>query len=87
MVTIVYSDDFLSSSKKLPAPQQKKLAGLLVLMTENPFHHLLHTKSLTGPLSGLYAFRITRDWGVMFQFLSPDSVQLLDVGHRREIYQ
>lgn len=87
MITIVYGDSFLRSAQKLPRAQQNKLAKLIEILQENPFHPQLHTKSLTGQLSGLYSFRITRDWRVIFQFLSPEGIYLLDIGHRKDIYR
>ena len=86
MINIYYSNYFLSQAKKLPSHQQKKLAELLKLLQENPFHPKLHSKNLTGKLSGLYSFRITRDWRVIFQFLSPAEVRLVEVAHRKDIY-
>ena len=62
MISVVYTDFFLRSARKLPKPQQNKLAQLLGTLQENPFHPKLHTKTLTGPLTGFYSFRITRDW-------------------------
>ena len=87
MVTVSYSKYFLSQSKKLPKAQQEKLAKLIELLSENPLHPQLHTKHLTGRLSGLYSFRITRDYRVIFQFLSPSEIQLIDVAHRKDIYR
>lgn len=87
MVRVLYSDRFLRSAKILPKTQQKKLAQLLEKVADNPFHGTLHTKPLSGTLAGLYSFRITRDWRVIFQFLSPDEISLIDVGHRRDIYR
>lgn len=63
---IVYSSDFIKSAKSIPKPIQKKLAALLEILNENPFHPKLHTKPLVGPLRGFYSFRITRDWRVIF---------------------
>lgn len=87
MVTVSYSKYFLSQSKKLPRTQQEKLAKLIDLLSENPIDSKLHTKHLTGKLSGLYSFRITRDWRVIYQFVSSTEVQLLDVAHRKDIYR
>jgi toxin YoeB len=86
-MTIIYGKSFLKSAKKLPFKGQKKLADLIFLLQKNPFNPLLHTKSLSGPLSGLYSFRITRDWRVIFQFLDENTIKLLLVGHRKDIYQ
>jgi len=71
MMELVYSDEFLRSAKVIPSPQQRKLARLLDVLREHPFHPSLHTKHLSGPLLGLLSFRITRDWRVMFQFMNP----------------
>ena len=87
MIRLVYHPNFLHSGKLLPKTQREKLSKLLVLIRENPFHPLLHTKRLTGALSGLLTFRITRDWRVLFCFLAPDCIQLLRVRHRRDMYQ
>jgi len=83
----VYSKGFLKSAKNLPKAQQYKLSKLLELLKENPYHHFLHTKYLTGELSGYLSFRITRDWRVIFRFLDPDTIQLLRVKHRKDIYR
>ena len=80
---IVYGKRFIKSAKRLPLRVQDKLDSLLEIVSNNPFQHRLHTKHLTGKLSGLYSFRITRDWRVVFQFLSSEVIKLIDVDHRR----
>ncbi|MCK4781518.1 type II toxin-antitoxin system mRNA interferase toxin, RelE/StbE family [Candidatus Parcubacteria bacterium] len=87
MIILVYSNYFLKSARKLPKIQQNKLAELLEKFQKNPFSSELHTKSLTGKLAGFYSFRITRDWRVIFQFLSSEKIQLIDIGHRKDIYK
>lgn len=87
MIEIFYSDYFIRSAKKIPLAQQEKLAYLLTLLQKNPFHSQLHSKPLTGKLFGFYSFRITRDWRVIFQFISPQKINLVDVGHRKDIYK
>ena len=87
MIELVYGGEFLRSVKTLPVSQQRKLARLLELLREQPFHPSLHSKRLSGPLLGLFSFRITRDWRVMFQFTSAMTIQLLRVAHRSDIYR
>ena len=87
MIKVYYTSRLLRSAKKLPSKQQDKLAELLILLTENPFDPRLHSKPLVGDLSGLFSFRITREWRVIFQFLNPDELKILDVGHRKDIYR
>lgn len=71
MVQIVYNKNFLKSAACLPKETQIKLAKQIEVIREKPFLPKLHTKYLTGELAGLLSFRITRDWRVIFQFLSP----------------
>ena len=87
MIELQYTKHFLKSAKKLPASQRKKLAKLLENLSEHPFSSLLHTKPLTGELTGFYSFRITREYRVIFQFLNPTVIKLIDVAHRKEIYR
>lgn len=87
MLTVVCTNSFLKSAGKLPKSQQNKLAQLLETLRDNPFHFKLHTKPLTGSLTGFYSFRITRDWRVIFQFLTPDKIKLIEIGHRKDIYK
>lgn len=87
MIAVQYSDYFLRSARKLPKEQQEKLVPRIELLSENPFHPKLHSKHLTGKLSGLYSFRITRDWRVIFQFVSPQQIELIDVANRKDIYR
>lgn len=86
-MTIRFGDHFLKSAKDIPKTQQRKLARLLELFEDNPYHPFLHTKSLVGELAGFYSFRITRDWRVIFRFESPTEIVLIDVGNRKDIYR
>lgn len=87
MTRISYHGDFLKSAQRLPKQNQRKLAALIERLADNPFHPLLHTTRLTGDLAGFLSFRITRDWRVIFQFMDPDTVQLLRVKHRGDAYR
>lgn len=84
---LLYEKKFLKSAQKLPAAQQRKLAGLLELLQEDPLHPLLHTKHLTGSLAGFLSFRFTRDWRVIFRFIDSETIQLIHVAHRKDIYR
>jgi len=87
MVQILYGKNFLKSAKILPKEIRNKLAEQIGLINNNPFNPLLHTKYLSGALVGLFSFRITRDWRVIFQFISPETIRLIRVSHRKDIYQ
>mgnify|MGYP001577677029 CR=1 FL=1 len=83
MILIVYGKHFLKSVKALPLLEQKRLSKLLEIMAIDPFDGRLHAKKLSGPLTGLFSFRIGRDWRVLFQFLNARTVQLTDIGNRK----
>ncbi len=87
MIRVVYHRNFLKSAKRLSKAEQSKLANLIKILKENPFHPLLHSKRLTHELTGFLSFRVTRSWRVIFQFLDPDTIQLLRVKHRRDAYR
>jgi len=87
MIKAVYTSRFFKSARKLPPSIQNKLASRLEILQENPFNSLLHSKSLTGKLVGFYSFRVTRDWRVIFCFMNPEIIKLIDVAHRKDIYR
>ncbi|PIP15705.1 MAG: hypothetical protein COX45_01465 [Candidatus Portnoybacteria bacterium CG23_combo_of_CG06-09_8_20_14_all_44_36] len=87
MLKLVYTNCFLKSVKKLPFHIQNNLSVKLETLQKNPFHSFLHTKSLTGTLSGFFSFRITRDWRVIFCFIEPEIIKLVEVAHRKDIYR
>lgn len=84
---VIYHSNFLKSAKKLPKPQQEKLSCLVEVLQNNPYPSSLHTKRLAENLAGLLSFKITRDWRVIFQFLDQNTIQLLRVKHRKDIYR
>lgn len=87
MIRVFESAHFAPDVRRLPRPIQIKLAHLLPFFKENPFDPRLHSKPLSEPLRGLFSFRITRDWRVIFKFLSPREILLLRVKHRKDIYR
>ncbi|PIR97184.1 MAG: hypothetical protein COT91_02725 [Candidatus Doudnabacteria bacterium CG10_big_fil_rev_8_21_14_0_10_41_10] len=87
MIKVTYNKSFLKSLKKLPPAIQKKTAVLLETLQGNPFHPLLHTKKLSGPLAGFLSFRVTRDYRVVFRFLDPETIQLITAANRKDIYR
>jgi addiction module RelE/StbE family toxin len=84
---IVHSKGFLKVVSHLSAQIQKKPDDLVAILAENPFHPLPHSKQLTGKLDQAYSFRITRDWRVIYVFETDDTIRLVTVGHRKEIYR
>ncbi len=87
MIVLVYSNCFVKSCRCLDVQRQKKIAALFQILQNNPFESRLHTKALVGELAGIYSFRITRDWRVLFRFDSPHQIALIDIAHRKDIYR
>lgn len=84
---VLLSKRFLKSADTLPRDVQKKLDRLLEFVKDDPYHPLLHTKRLSGDMTGYLSFRVTRDWRVIFQFISPYEIQLIELGNRKDIYK
>ncbi|OGZ65981.1 MAG: hypothetical protein A3C50_03085 [Candidatus Staskawiczbacteria bacterium RIFCSPHIGHO2_02_FULL_43_16] len=87
MIRVVFHPKFRKFAKKLPQPQADRLAVLIETLQEDPFHSSLHTKKLGGELAGLFSFRITRDWRVLFKFIEDQTIQLLRIDHRKDVYR
>ena len=87
MIGVRYSKRFVKFAQKLSHKDQERLADQIELLKENPFHSYLHTKPLSGPFAGLYSFRITRNFRVLFVFVDPDEIKLIDIGDRKDIYK
>jgi mRNA-degrading endonuclease RelE of RelBE toxin-antitoxin system len=87
MIKIIYAARFEKQAARLEKRLQRKLAGLFGLMQENPYDPRLHTTPLSEPFAGIFAFRITRDWRVIFHFVDQGTVRILEVKHRKDIYR
>jgi len=84
---VILEQSFLKSAQKLPQNIKVKLSQLLGLLEIDPHHALLHTKKLSGDLAGYLSFRATRDWRVIFRLEGADTVRVLEVDHRKDVYR
>ena len=87
MVEVRYSKNFLKGVKQLPVSQQKLLAKKLSLLQSDPFDSRLHSKQLSTPLQGIFSFRISREYRVLFRFADATTVVLIRAKHRKDIYR
>ena len=83
---VIYDQKFLKELEKTPSEVQNKADALLEPLKDEPFHPLLHTKKLKGPLYGLYSFRVL-EYRVIFEVEKPDVVRLLAIRHRKDVYK
>mgnify|MGYP001561005900 CR=1 FL=1 len=87
MIRILYDKSFLKSAKKLSDILQLVLFEKIKEIQEYGISHpTLHTKSLSGKLSGFYSFRLNGSYRCLFHFVSQDIILLDEVAHRKDIY-
>ena len=87
MHTLIFGDKFLKAAEKLERKLKPKLKTSLDILSQNPFHPALRTKSLSGKLAGYHSFRLDKDYRVVFVFSSNNTIHLLRVGNRKDIYR
>jgi len=82
---IFHTDTFTSNLKNLPTSVKKlykKQEGIFVSNWKDP---RLHTKKLVGE-RGVFSFRITRRYRVLFIFTDSETSVFVSMGHRKAIY-
>lgn len=86
-IEIEFTARYLKQACGLQKDQRKKLAELLIFLSRDPFHPILHSKKLSGSLSGYYSFRINRDNRVIFSYKNRKKIVLVRVKHRKDVYR
>jgi len=76
---------YKKKQKQYPEIKQQ-LSAALNLFVKNPYHPLLKTHKLGGPLKGSFAFSLGYDLRVVFKFLDKDEVFLETIGTHEEVY-
>lgn len=77
---------YKKSLAKLPPRLQEKAAQKIHLFQIDPSHSSLNTHKLKGKLKGLWSFGVKYHYRILFQFLSPKEILLLDIG-THDVYQ
>ena len=77
--------DFAQELEKLPSDIQKLFYKQEGLFKKNWLDAKLHTKRIKE-LSGVYSFRITRRYRVIFYFRDSEAI-FFNIGHRKDIYR
>jgi mRNA-degrading endonuclease YafQ of YafQ-DinJ toxin-antitoxin module len=72
--------------KKLPAPLQALAEEKERLFRADAFDPRLNTHKLKGKLKGLWAFSVTPDIRIIFEFLDGDEVLFHDIGPHGVVY-
>jgi len=87
MYQLVFGRKFLRLAEKLDKKLKLKLKASLDVLSVNPFSPILHTKPLTGKLSGCYSFRLGGNHRTIFKFVPENVILLIDVDDRKDIYR
>ncbi len=87
MIRILFGSGFAKSVRILPEEQQTKLSKALSTLERNPYDSKLHTKRLSGSLTGMLSFRLSMDWRVLFTFEDQWTIRLLRAAHRKNVYR
>jgi mRNA-degrading endonuclease RelE of RelBE toxin-antitoxin system len=77
--------DFINEFEKLPSETKRLYRKQEVIFKANWLDPRLHIKRIKE-LRGVYSFRITRRYRVLFYFQDTNAV-FFSVGHRRDIYR
>ena len=87
---IIGTDDFKKDLKNLPSEIKRLYQRQKAIFKENWFDPRLHTKRIRElrirELPGVYSFRITRRYRVLFYFRNGEAI-FFKIGHRKEIYR
>ena len=84
---VIYDKDFLKDVRRLPAGLHEKISDFIDVLRHDPFDPRLHTKPLSAPLQGMFAFRVSRDYRIGFKFSASHVIHLLAAANRDAIYQ
>ena len=82
---IIETEDFKKDLKNLPSEIKRLYQRQKAIFKENWFDPRLHTKRIRE-LPGVYSFRITRRYRVLFYFRNGEAI-FFKIGHRKEIYR
>ena len=88
MVAVAYSSSFLRAFKRISGRKnlKEKFIQRLEIFINDPLDPRLRTHKLSGKLKELWAFSVEYDVRVVFYFVNPTQVILVDIGSHDEVY-
>lgn len=87
MSEIQFAPRFLKQAKGMPGHVKDLLKMQVRRLHEDSNDPRLHIKQLQGKLGGLYSFRVTRNYRVIFKIAKEQIYILLAVDDRKDIYR
>jgi mRNA-degrading endonuclease YafQ of YafQ-DinJ toxin-antitoxin module len=85
--TIYVTSHFERQYQKLPRSAQVAAEKKERVFRSDAFDPCLGTHKLKGKLRGLWAFSVTRDIRIIFEFLNGDEVLFHDIGPHSTVYE
>jgi mRNA-degrading endonuclease RelE of RelBE toxin-antitoxin system len=82
---ILKTEDFIDEFKKLPSEIKRIYLKNEEIFQKNWLDPRLHTKRIKE-LKGVYSFRITRRYRVLFYFRDGEAI-FFSIGHRKDVYK
>lgn len=83
---IIRTDDFERAFAKLPASAKRLYAVQEERFQIHRHDARLHIKKVEG-LDGVYSFRVTRRYRVLFYFSLGERAVFFDIDHRKNVYR
>jgi len=84
-MSIIETEDFKKDLKDFPSDIRRLFQKQKAIFKQNWLDARLHTKRIKE-LPGVYSFRITRRYRVLFYFRNGEAI-FFKIGHRKEIYR
>jgi len=89
VIRIVWDEGFKRIYRKKVKNNEtlrNKFWKMMKLFSQNPYQPQLRTHKLSGELTGLWAFSISYDCRIVFDFISKNEILLIDIGGHDEVY-
>jgi mRNA-degrading endonuclease RelE of RelBE toxin-antitoxin system len=86
MYKIYFTEKSIKSLNKLPKTIQNKTDSLIDVLVIDYRDNRLKTKKL-NTVEPLFSFRISQDYRVIFEFINSQTIKILDIKHRKDIYK
>ena len=86
-MVIHYSSHFIKQFKSLPKKIQTLAVEQEAIFKEDSQDPRLHCKALKGRLKGIYSFRVTRNYRILFTWQTAKDVIFHEIGDRKWIYK
>ena len=83
---LVYAEEFRKAFYKLPKRIQERYRSQESLFRASSRDLRLHLKKLKGHPT-VFSFRITRAYRALFAFVEKETVLMITIGHRKDVYR